>query len=416
MRNLFRAALLLCLAPAMAYAQVRVNPTGVNVNAQGASTIFLTFGGVGNLVPVEAVWCGRLISAAPDRGNRCDPATIFGRLPARYNLSRLTNGVFTDIMSIPPAVARRAYQAALDGDNSSFFYVRRFQNTTGGVDEYVAVTCRMAGGGARVPFALTFVDVRFDTETPLQFVTAGSTPPPLAAQIHYNGTGMLRGRWEIVLPGEQLPSESDLLTEATLPPNERGLQKRYTQLERFNVFLPPTGRVTLPGPDPSKLPVAIDGQYQVLLRIEVSDDKEGDSSLAGAGAGQGIVHTGAVAGFPMPVLRYVVGSAESAMVERPTDVRLGLVAPAADANVAADSMLAMEWHAVEGTGYYWLELEKVAGTAPLFDAMLDAGRTLYEVPPFALANVREPVRWRVIALDTQGRELRRSEWRTLNMQ
>ncbi|MGQ0561041.1 MAG: hypothetical protein ACT443_04110 [Gemmatimonadota bacterium] len=415
MRNVVHAALLLVLLPLAADAQVRVNPTGVNVNSQGASTVFLTFGGVVNLEPVEAVWCGRLVPAAPDRGNKCDAATIFGRLPARYNLSRSNGAVFTDIMSIPATVTRRAYEAALQGENSSFFYVRRFRNTAGGPDEYVAVTCRMAGGGARVPFALTYVDVRFDAEAPLLFLTAGTTPPPLRAEIQYNGTGTLRGRWEIVLPGEQLPAESDLLTEATLPPNERGLQKRYTQLERFNVFLPPTGRVTLPGPDPARLPVAIDGQYMVLLRIEASDDKEGDSSLAGAGAGQGIVHTGAVAGFPMPMLRYVIGSAASAEVERPTRLQLGLVAPAAEASARADSALAMRWQAVQGAGFYRLELEKIAGTTPLFAAVIDPGHTTYEVPPFAIANVQEPLRWRVLALDAQGRELRRSEWRTLQI-
>ena len=35
-------------------------------------------------------------------------------------------GTFTDIMSIPPNVARRAYDAAAAGATSTFFYVRRF--------------------------------------------------------------------------------------------------------------------------------------------------------------------------------------------------------------------------------------------------------------------------------------------------
>ena len=136
-------------------AQIRVNPTGVNVNTQGATTAFLTFGGLRNQVAVEAFWCGELVSAAPSRGFRCDPTTLFGRLPIRYDLSRGQGAAFTDIMSIPPSISRRAYQEAQRGKKSSFFYVRRFVSTIGGPDEYVAVTCRLAGGGARVPFSLT---------------------------------------------------------------------------------------------------------------------------------------------------------------------------------------------------------------------------------------------------------------------
>src|SRR5215475_2969518 len=63
---------------------VKVNPTGVNVNPNTGTTVFLTFGPVNSaLRPAEATWCGELIPAAPDLGLKCDPATIFGSLPAR---------------------------------------------------------------------------------------------------------------------------------------------------------------------------------------------------------------------------------------------------------------------------------------------------------------------------------------------
>src|SRR5262245_65176057 len=129
-------------------------------------------------------------------------------------------------MSIPPSVARRAYQAAQAGSVSSFFYVRHFINLgggpdqgAGGPDEYVPVTCRLSGGGARTPFALTDVKVSFDTEAAenaIVFVAPGRKPPAIRARITYNGTGRLRGRWEVVLPGEQPPEDFDLLTEAAL--------------------------------------------------------------------------------------------------------------------------------------------------------------------------------------------------------
>ena len=49
--------------------------------------------------------------------------------------------------------------------------------------------------------------------------------------------GVSGDRCEVVQPGEELPESSDLLTEATLPIEKRGTQRRYTQLGRFNIFL-----------------------------------------------------------------------------------------------------------------------------------------------------------------------------------
>ena len=129
-----RIPIILLLLSLPCFAQtIAVNPKGVNVNSQGATTVFLTFGNLRDYGPAEATWCGDLISAAPDQGLRCNPASIYGLLPSRYDRSRRSgNGAYTDIMSIPPSVARRAYQAAVNGEDSRFFYVRRFVSTTGG--------------------------------------------------------------------------------------------------------------------------------------------------------------------------------------------------------------------------------------------------------------------------------------------
>ena len=60
------AGVILCTAVASVRAQIRVHPTGVNVNAQGATTVFLTFGGLAGYQAVEAFWCGELVPADPD--------------------------------------------------------------------------------------------------------------------------------------------------------------------------------------------------------------------------------------------------------------------------------------------------------------------------------------------------------------
>lgn len=138
MNRLLTITLLSAVCAASAFAQrnegaVKVSPSGVNINANGATTVFLTFGGLGNYRPAEATWCGELTPASPDIGFKCDPATIYGSLPDRYNQSASSGRqALTDIMSIPPSVARRAYQDAVDGAKSSFFYVRHFVNLRAG--------------------------------------------------------------------------------------------------------------------------------------------------------------------------------------------------------------------------------------------------------------------------------------------
>lgn len=391
---------------------ISVNPTGVNINPQSATTVFLTFGGLNNnQSPAEGCWCGELISAAPDIGFKCNPATIFGCLPSRFNQStRSGNQGFTDIMSIPPSVARRAYQAALNGQTSSFFYVRRFVNSVGGPDEFVVVTCRMAGGGARTPFALTNVEISFDVDKPVLLVIEGEEIPQVKAEIKYNGTGRLKGRWEVVMPGEELPDVRDLLTEATLPVEQRGLQKRYTQLSRFNVFLSPNGKYTLPGPEPPRLPNKVKGQYLVLLRIEVSDDKEGDSNLSAVGAGAGVVHSGAIAGFPLPVLRYYVGSSAS---DQQIKGKLALVFPLDRTELEQDQDVKMSWTEFAQASFYRLEIEDTTGN-PIFSAVLLQGGVDYHAPSWLKDRIGNKVfRWRVIALNNESKVIDETTWRSL---
>jgi hypothetical protein len=392
---------------------IKVNPDGVNVNVSGATVVFLSFGPLVNRVPAEGCWCGELIPAAPDFGFKCDPATIFGCLPARLDLStRSGAGGFTDIMSIPPSVSRRAYQAAQEGATSSFFYVRRFINPSGGPDEFVAVTCRMTGGGARTPFSLTDVKLSFESDKPILLVKPGAKIPRVKADIAYNGTGRLKGRWEVVLPGEEPPSERDLLTEATLPVEERGRQRRFTQLSRFNVFLPPTGKYVLAGPDPSRLPAEVEGQYLILLRIEASDDKEGDSNLSVVEAGPGVVHSGAVAGFPLPPLRYYVGSNGTGPGTGTGVVGPRAVSPEDNSEARSGDTLDFQWSDGEGAAFYRIDIADLRERIVL-SAIFPPGVGKYRAPSWLKDKVKDGLRWRVVALDEGGSVTAETPWRKL---
>ncbi len=386
-----------------------IDPPWVNVNTTGATTVFLTCGGVVGYIAGEAVWCGEIMDAAPDIGSKPVPGTIFGALPERFNLNTFSgNTGFTAIMSIPPSVTRRAYQAAAAGAASTFFFVCRFISTTGGRDVYVPVTCELSGGGARTPFALTNVQLSFANQENLSSVKEGEMLPPISASIAYTGTGELHGRWEIVRPGDELPTEYDLLTEATLPIEQRSLQRRYTELERFSVFLPPTGLFTLRGPDPSLLPSRAGGLYMVLLRIETSTDIESVSKLAEVGAGPASVSTGGVAGFSIPPLRYFVGGATHLRLKA-----INLLSPKDMASATPGKPVDLSWSEIP-EGYLYRVVVIDPSNVIVLSALLRPGVGAYRLSPWIWTKTEaRNVSWSVEALNDHGDIVSKSEWRTV---
>lgn len=406
------ALALLAAGPAAA---VDRNPTGVNVDARGATSVFITFGNLVRQRPAEAQWCGELIPATPDIGQKCAPGTIFGRLPARLDQVRESGTTsITDIMSIPASVTRRAFQAAEAGAESRFFYVRRFESLTGGPDEYVTVTCRMASGGARTPFSLTDVRLTSDVAAPILVIRTGGAVPPIRAEISYTGTGWLRGRWEVVQPGDQPPTPFDLLPEASLPVDQRPRQRRYTQVARFRELLAPGGSAVLDGPPADALPTDVEGVYQVLLRVEATIDKESTSDLAAAGAGSGVVFAGGVAGFPLPTFRYVVGRSRSDLALADAFGNLQAIAPEPDAAVDAGGGLTFVWSGDPRAASYLLEIEDARGERVL-GSILRAGGSTYTAPPWLADRSGEALSWRVTALDADDQPVGRTAWRRFEL-
>ncbi|HXG93695.1 MAG TPA: hypothetical protein VNN73_15225 [Blastocatellia bacterium] len=397
-RALVIISLIFLAAMSAAAQEIKVAPSSVNAYSQGATTVFLTFTNVVSKRPVDACWCSDLIAADPDLGFKCNPASVLGCLPVRYDQSRLSsNSTYTDIMSIPPSVARRAYIEAASGGGAVFFYVRRFVSLTGGPDEFVPVTIHLSGNGADVPFSLTDVKLSWGVDKPVLMARPDEKLPSIKAEITYTGSGRLRGRWEIVKPGEELPSARDLLTEATLPIEERGLQRHYTELSRFNIFLPPGGKFILNGPEAWRVPSHIEGLYLVLLRIEATDDASPASISSGAQA----IQTGGVAGFSLPVLRYYVGGASNAAPVAAVKNQLALLLPANRATIARDELIEFSWSEAEGVAFYRLEIEDEKSTQVL-SAIVLAGINNYRAPSWLKDKAGgESLRWRVVAFDKQ---------------
>lgn len=414
MKTLVLATVMLCVALPV-WAVDSVDPNGVNINSTGATTVFLTFRGTTGQTTQEAFWCGEITVPANTVSNQnpCVPGTFFGSLPVRFDQGRTEANNFTDIMTIPPSVARRAMQSARDGNKSSFFYVRKFESN--GAAQYIAVTCRMAGGGARVPFALTEARPYFDGaegQVAVHLAAQKEALPSTGITLIYNGTGRLKGRWEIVKPGDVLPEEFDLLPEASLPLSQRGLQKRYQVLQSFDIFLPPNGEASIPGPEPEILPNTLIGPYQVLFRIEATFDKEGNSNT-----GVVTVASGGAAGFAMPTLRYYVGSDEDvsqARREAGLEKTLRLL-PVKQGEVNGSNLLLFNWLDIHYAAIYKLELH-ITGEEP-FVAIRKSGLESYQLPPWIQAKALEAgsARWRVSAFNKNGKRLARSDWQKLTL-
>ena len=350
------------------------------------------------------------MDAAPAIGSKPVPGTVFGTLPPRLNLSTPSgNGGFTDIMSIPPSISRRAYQAAAAGARSTFFYVRHFISTTSAPDEYVAVSCELTGGGARSPFGLVNVALGFTQQEVLPSVRQGGSPPAFSAAITYTGTGQLRGRWEIVRPGDPPPTEQDLLTEATLPLEQRALQKRYTEVERFSVFLPPTGYYELHGPDSTRLPADITGLYMILLRIETSNDPDAVSNADDVGAEPDAIPAGGAAGFAIPPLRYFVGGGPNVTIGQ----GITLVGPMDLSSVDPGFPVDLSW--TDGPdGYLYRVVVIDPANEIVATAYLRHGVGAYRLPPWVWTKTNaHQLSWSIEALDETGSVLNRSAWRTL---
>ena len=410
-------AALIAIMATSAFAINAVNPTGVNVRSNAPNTVFITFQSLEpNERAVEALWCGTVQpgigAGSVTSSDPCVPGTLFGRLPLNFDRSRPTQGIgqknFSDIMVIPASVVRRAVQEGIEGKNSDFFYVRHFSGGSTG-DKWVVVTCRLGAGGARSPLSLIDVKINFSGQadtTQLFVLRSGERLPRFSAEIQFNGSGQLKGRWELVRPGDSEPEANDLLTEATLPLELRNTQKRYLTVSRFSQFVVPNGTVRIDGPEPALLDTRVEGPYQVLLRIEATDDKEANSEIGG---GQ-LVKTGGVAGFPMPTLKYFVGDvAAASTIQKATsnlpNMSVDLMLPLTDATVDAARAVTFEWIEVAGAKSYRVDVE--SGGELIITTNTETTR--YTPPPGWIASrVTGAALWRITALDANGRHLAQS--------
>jgi hypothetical protein len=392
-----------------------VQPKGVNVSWNSPTTAFLTFRGTQGQRSSQAVWCGEVTTLGVSKTNPCVAGTLLGRFPKALDRSQRsgTGGQenLTDIMTIPVSVVRRAYQQAKRGQEPTFFYVRKF--TGEGGNEYLAVVCHLTAGGAASPLALVGTKLYFapqkndnnkqDTKKTRLIVPQQSTLPAIVAELNYTGSGRLRGRWELRYPADLALTQQDLKTQSSLPLEQQNQQQRYTLLDSFDQYLPPTGFIRLPAPDASQLPTDLSGEYEILLRIEASHNFLGDSQSNER------IATGGVAAFPLPTLTYYVGANKKK--------RVNLLTPIQNANVLLNEPVRFAWSNVIGAQYYRLLLRH--NNEDFFSAYTSAKQRNYVLPTMLLESLQDTenpmMQWRVEALDATMQLIQKSPWQALQL-
>ena len=403
-------------APATRFVTLQVNiieppPSGItratasliDVGLNTSTPVSVRYSIAGTDTPLAGQFCSALNGAYPANGvttgNPCAPASDLGFAnPAIGYINALQTG---ETLVVPETIARQATQRALTSGNGIFYFVRQFSS-----GKFAVVQLRLNANSANSPLAFTGIRLGFKDGAGLQnvgFFKRGELLPAVSAMLRYQGAGILRARWEIVGPGDTLPTALDLRAEATLTPLERAQQHRYRVLERVNVYLPASGQTFLAGPVPRLLPNEQYGQYMLMLRIETSD------SVAGV--------PGGTAPFLLPVLHYYIGESSGPVARgKLVPETINLVAPQSGARLDNDSALTFQWLENEKVSLYRLEIEangKQAYAARIRPSA-QSGINRYTTPPFVAASlVDKVVRWRVVALASDGQFIGESEWRAI---
>ncbi len=370
-------------------------PRAIAASITATTSQFITYSfsnGIPRVVAADGIFCTTLIGTVPATGATatypCAANSEFARHPTTattFQTVQQSGSVVraTETIRIPSSVTRTAQNLGA----ATFYFVRRFDP-----QGFAVVEIRATGAIMNAPIALNDVRLAFDTSQgpqPLVFVARDAALPPVTATLFYTGSGMLRGRWELVLPGDVAPTERDLLPEASLPRSERGTQRRYQLLRRFEQLLPGNGRVELKLPSLSQTlgVTAFDGQYQLLLRIEAEPSIYGGESGA--------------ANFAMPLLRYFVGS-----ITAPA-ARLAPITAQLSFNGARPTF---SWAAIAQARYYRVEVADRNNTVIYSAIVRDNERSYSALAGFTAASGSQ---WRVQSLDAALQPTGESPWRAL---
>lgn len=189
------------------------------------------------------------------------------------------------------------------------------------------------------------------------------------AELLYQGSGQMSARWLVTRPGEAQPEE----------------------VQRFDTFLPPSGKAMLTGPEWARLPQDAQGAYAIHLEVERVVDKGGPAEIRMAAA--------------LPVLRYWVGQEPAMALTAPED------------GTAVDDAGAELRFVTGANPLYRLEITDPL-EHPVLRVLLPAGASSYRLPSWLAGKLGEAraINWRLTALNEAGEVQSSTTWWSLSLQ
>lgn len=248
-----RLALILCVmtCAGTALAQLRVSniPTGAAVVITQSSAVAVTWSVAGTTPGTTVV---------SEEGLFVLNGETLGRVNTFLTTAATTDGtaVVTETLLIPPDVTNRAYQRKA----GTFFYQRQFRSTSDGAAGESSLTCRVSTS-AYGNFSIAGVTLYFENERGEVTFEQNDPHAHAFAEIHYNGSGLLKGTWEVQEPNNP----------------------QFRVLQQVNYHLAYGDRIVFQSPQVPPLPTVVTGRH--ILRFNITQP---------------------VSGFPLPVVSYFV--------------------------------------------------------------------------------------------------------------
>jgi len=324
------------IGSSLCMAAVSVTPSSVNVVRGQSNTIVLTYQFSGYVAGSGILNSSQAIFFTND-------STIgWNYTPLTVTINN-TIGTVSETVVVPVNVMEKALQSG----TAQFFYRRHFSGMIGADTATVNLTVTGETGGnfGIRRLALYFANGRAETT-----VMKNTADLKAYADISYNGSGLLKGYWEV---------DGRLLSYVSRP-------------------LPAGQQITLATPDIPSLPTFESGTH-TLRFVFTSPD-----------SGQGI---------PLPTLIYFVTTDEAAVKQ----AGLILKNPAEGAEVPY-APLKYEWQNIRSAMYLIQFTEKQEGGKPVFSAYTK--KSFYQLPQLVLKKIFQPGKtyyWKVIGFDRDQR-------------
>jgi hypothetical protein len=329
------------LAPTFTQAAVTVTPSSVNVVRGQANTIVFTYQFSGYVIGNGTLTSSQGIFYTSDM-------TIgYNNMPLTVSIIG-TVGTISETVVIPVNIMEKVLQR----NTAQFSYRRVFTGMIGTDTATINLTITGEAGGT---LGIKRISVYFGNGRAETTVMKYAHDLKAYADIRYNGSGLLKGYWEV---------DGRLLSYVSRP-------------------LPAGQQITLTTPDIPTLPTFETGTH--TLRFVVTNPEPSQ-------------------GIPLPVLVYFVTTDEAAVKQ----VGLTLKAPT-EASEVPYASLKYEWRPIRAE-VYLIQFFEAQETKPVFSAYTKKG--FYQLPQLVLKKNFETGKtyyWLVTAFDKERRKISESK-------